>query len=925
MSGAALGAPAASVTTILPEPLVQQYARSLVGKARASAARTLILRAQPVWDGPSAFTVADQQRSVAVHVRACVSPLAVRDAMRSAGADHLLIITDQSDADLGLGILSRCYDQRVVTPSMWEAVKGSFAAREVDPHLARMPWVAEALVACAPVAGWPVAPTAVLTRDHAMRHLTAELLGLQAADLDPSAFLDWSLASRGSAFVGQSATVREGIAAWVEQSIGPVAELALRCSMQGHSLDAVSIGLAADVLWADEPAAGAWPRPTSEVIAARARLEQWTGVRDLGAGVARAFADAARGAAQRMAARRDPAHALVLQRATALFDSLGYAQGAGASTVLPSGYQARLAALARSIRAYVGEAGDWEALAAVESAFGELLRHDQAGQDRTTGIARMAVRLARWLATPESVAPTSLHATVLRQAREDAFVDWAAADVWVGSTDPEVAEAAGALFAAARARRDAHDRQFATLLADATVRGVLPDALVPVESVIARVLQPIAAGGFRLLLIVVDGMSTAVAAEVADEALLAGWYEAVPDADAQRTATLAALPTLTRYSRTSLLTGRLGIGGQSEEKSGFAALTGGQVFHKADLVGDAGQALPGPVLAALRSDASLVAAVLNTVDDTLAKADPGGTDWTLSGIQHLQPLLEEAARAGRTVVLLSDHGHVVERGGPARLIAGAEARWRDPSTGPLDPAHEVALSGSRVLTEGGSIIAAVDEGVRYGTKQAGYHGGASAAEAVIPIIVLSRTPDDLRTVGWVPATPQAPSWWNDQLARPAVAPGPDTSGRARAPAGSRPPAVPGQGMLDLEVPPAPARATPADPADDLVSALLASPIYQSQKARYGARAMSDEAVRGAITLLVAQGGRAHRDTVAAAAGIPIIRWDGAVSTLRRQLNVEGYPVFSIDVDEVTVVLDIPLLRQQFIEGAGVQAVLDART
>ncbi|MBU6244327.1 MAG: BREX-2 system phosphatase PglZ [Actinomycetales bacterium] len=910
------GAATAGATTILPEALVQQYARSLVGKAGSSAARTLILRARPVWDGLDELTVVDQDRSITVHVRACVSPLAVRDAMRTAGSEHLLVITDQSDADLGLGILSHCYDQRVITPSMWEAVKGSFAAREVDPHLARISWAAEALVTCAPASGWPVAPTAVLTRDHALRHLTAELLGLPASDLDPSAILDWSLASRGTALDAQPAAVREGIVNWVGQSIGPVAALSLQCSMQGHSVDAVSIGLAADVLWADDPAVGVPSRPApAEVIAARARLETWTGVRDLDAVVARAFADAARGATQRMASRRDPAHALVMQRATAMFDSLGYPQGAGASTVLPAGYQARLANLARGIREYLASSCGWGQLAAVEAAFADFLRHDLAGPDRSSRIARMAVRLARWLAVPEPDAPTNLHTALLRQAREDAFVDWAAADVWVGSTDPEVAEAAAGLFSAVRARRDVHDAQFATLLADATARGVLPDALVPVESVIATILQPLADAA-RLLIVVVDGMSTAVAAELADETLRAGWYEAVPEADPQRTATLAALPTLTRYSRTSLLTGRLAAGAQAEEKAGFTALTGGQVFHKADLVGDAGQALPGPVLAALRSEVGMVAAVLNTVDDTLAKADPGGTDWTVSSIQHLQPLLDEAARSGRTVVLISDHGHVVERGGQARGIDGAEARWRNPSTGPLDASNEVSLAGPRVLADGGTIIAAVQESVRYGTKQAGYHGGASAAEAVIPIIVLSRNPDDLRAAGWVPAIPQAPSWWHDQLpGLPSHVRSAPAGGTPSGNGGRRAGTPPGQGAFEIDIPVAPVD----EPLASLVEAVLSSPIYQAQRARYGARAISDEVVRGALTLLIAQGGRAHRDTVAAAAGIAQLRWEGAVSNLRRQLNVEGYSVFSIDVDEVTVLLDIPLLRQQFVDGAAAPA------
>jgi hypothetical protein len=35
----------------------------------------------------------------------------------------------------------------------------------------------------------------------------------------------------------------------------------------------------------------------------------------------------------------------------------------------------------------------------------------------------------------------------------------------------------------------------------------------------------------------------------------------------------------------------------------------------------------------------LVAAVLNTVDDTLHHTDPGGTEWKMSSIRHLKPLL----------------------------------------------------------------------------------------------------------------------------------------------------------------------------------------------------------------------------------------------------------------------------------------------
>lgn len=895
---------ATEAVPVAGEPLVRQYATSLVAKAGGpTAASVLLLRAQPVWDGPDVITVRDDYRDVPVRVRACISALAVRDAMmQRADGEYLVVLTDRSDADLGLGILSRCYDQRVVTPSMWEAVKEAFRARHIDSLLARMSWVAEPLVLQAPPAGWPVAPAGVLTRDHALSHLTASLLGMPVGQIDPSGLLTWTLDPTNTAhFVAQPAAVRDGIIEWVWEGVGPVAALALRTTIQGHSVDALTIGLVADVLWGNTT-------QTPQLIAARTRLEQWTGVRDLDPATARALADAARGTAQRMASQRDPSYPGLLARATALFTDVRYPEGAAASTLLPAGYEARLTALAAAIRTYLSTGP--QALPAVEQSFADLLRHAQAPADRATGVARMAVRLARWLASPEGPAPTDLALAAWRQARQDAFVDWAAADVWVGSTAPDVAAAWSELFAAARARRDIHDRQFAALLADATARGVLPDTLVPVESAVSRLFKPMAAAGHRLLLIVIDGMSTAVAAELAEEALSLGWYEVVPEEAPSRTAILAALPTLTRYSRTSLLTGQLTLGGQSEEKAGFAALTGGPVFHKADLVGGAGQALPGTVLTAIRSDAGMCAVVLNTVDDALSKADPGGTDWTITGIQHLPALLDEAGRAGRAVVLLSDHGHVVERGGGSQPVAGAEARWRPADTGPVDPTREVALSGTRVLAPGGSIVAAVDEALRYGSKQAGYHGGASAAEAVIPVIVLSRSPDDLRPAGWVSATPQAPAWWNDPvMATPPAAP-PTTPTRVPAR-----PAAPGQGVLEIDIP-EPAPAPSGHPDEALVEALLASPIYLAQKARYGARAASDDTVRAAVSVLLAQAGRVHRDTLATAAGIPAIRLTTTLAALRRQLNVEGYDVLSVDVDDVTVVLDVPLLRQQFLDEAG---------
>ena len=72
-----------------------------------------------------------------------------------------------------------------------------------------------------------------------------------------------------------------------------------------------------------------------------------------------------------------------------------------------------------------------------------------------------------------------------------------------------------------------------------------------------------------------------------------------------------------------------------------------------------------------------------------------------------------------------------------------------------------------------------------------------------------------------------------------------------------------------------------------------------------------------LRTLLQRGGRAHRDTLATAAGVANVMIDATLAALRRLLNVDSYSVISIDSDGVTVVLDERLLREQFELGGGV--------
>lgn len=100
-------------------------------------------------------------------------------------------------------------------------------------------------------------------------------------------------------------------------------------------------------------------------------------------------------------------------------------------------------------------------------------------------------------------------------------------------------------------------------------------------------------------------------------------------------------------------------------------------------------------------------------------------------------------------------------------------------------------------------------------------------------------------------------------------------------------------------------------SDDLATRLVASDAFAARRGVAGRHPLDDDDIRRIISTLVSHGGRAHRDTLAAGVGVPGQKFNGLLTTLRRMLNVEGYPVIGLDSDQVTVVLDAQLLAEQF--------------
>jgi hypothetical protein len=862
--------------------LAQQWLR------KSGDERVLVVQARPQWAAGSTLDVGGRT----VRVVPCPSPLAMRAALVDAAPDERLVVLTDCDPDaLGTGLLAHCAKLKVFSIEPWDLVRSEFNVTGLDPALVKDGhWLAEALTEQAPAQGWPQVAGTVLTRDHALRSLTAALLGVPAGDLDSAGVLQWSIRSLDVVrYAAQPAEVRRGVGRWLAETAGPAAQWAMACVDAGNGTDAIPLGLVATLLWA-EPGS-----TSSTVTAGRVRMEALIGGTQPSVVDATRWGEAAQAWVERAVDGSD--HQLVarmLGRAEDIARGLQVQKLLVKSDLLPAALTARLHAFADAVRAAL-PAPSPSTLGAAEVALRGLRRHRLATVGGRVGLAEMAVRLLRWLATPEGPAPATLAAAVARQATEDGWVDRAGLDIWAGDPDPYLATAYRMLHAAVDARRAAHDEHFATLLAQATGADSAAGSMLRVEDVRDCVVRPILDAGRRVLLLVVDGMSVAASIELVASATEASWIELTPGGG-PRVGVLAALPTVTQVGRASLLAGRITIGQQGEERAALAAAFGPQarLLHKADLRAGSGASLDPAVIAALDDPSvPLVAAVVNTIDDALDRSDPGVTEWGLRTVRAVRNLLEHAK--DRIVVLLSDHGHVVDRGDEATLRPDPSggARWRaaDPPPGE----GELLFAGPRVALGGGRVVLPWRETLRYAPRKAGYQGGASAAEAVIPLTILTAR-DDSAVSGWAGAPVAAPAWWR----------GPVLGEAAIAPAEDK--------LFEFVTVRALATTTPAG-ASPLVMALRASEVYRARRKLAGRTALPDERVSALLTALVQAGGRARLDSLAADAGIPAHRIGLTVTALRRLLQVEGYPVLDVDPDGQTLVLDERLLRDQFQLGS----------
>jgi hypothetical protein len=887
------------VTVVQPDAIRRKVAAWL--KDDDDRADAIALLAAPEWPGDPVLVIGGTR----LRVVPCPTPLAARAALHDrAESEKLVLLTELTDAELGDGLLAHFSKHTVRGVNAWELVQQMFGGVALDSSLPRVGgWVAAALLDHTPVAGWPAPPGSVLTRDHALRSLAGAVLGLPRDELDISGLLQWTIdVPAQMRFSALASDVANGLVTYLVETAGQAAVPIMAAVRAGHGVDTIAMGLLAGVLW---PRTNGGDVPV-EVAVARTRLEPRFGGIRLTPAQAAAFQDAAEAWVDRTVDSADDRRQglRMLRRAEAIAGEIDIVNRLGSSTLLPSGFAQRLRAFAAAIREVLPAAGLASAngVARAQAALAFVQAH-RAVEPRRLETARMALRLLRWLTTVDGPSPKNLLDAVDRQVRTDGWVDRARLDLFAGDVDPVVAGAYQTLYRAVEDRRGRHDEEFADLLAAATAADVEPGRLLRVEDVLANVVEPIIRAGRRVLLLVMDGMSVAAATEFGEALTRSGaWLELTRDGG-PRTGVLAALPTVTEVSRFSLLSGRIGIGAADAEQVAFTArFPRGVLLHKGDLRAGSGAAVDRDVRAALEdADNPVVAAVINTIDDALDRSDPGTAVWDERTIPAVLDLL--ATAQDRVVVLVSDHGHVVDRGpeAVARHSDSSENRWR-PATTPAGPG-EVAVSGPRVALGHGKVVLPWREEIRYGPRKAGYHGGAAPAEAVIPLLVLTAG-DEEALPGWAAAPIASPEWWREPLAG-ADSPAPAVPVRPRR---SRPVPTPQPEVL-FDLLPATADATPAAPPPALTKALLASERYAQRR---GTRApLPDDRVAALLDALIAGGGRATLEALAAHADVPAHRIHGTVTALRKLLQVEGYPVLTMDPDGETVVLDRSLLIEQF--------------
>ncbi len=844
------------------------------------------------------------------HIYPCQSPLQVRLALQDeAGRQGIkVIVTPLGDQDLGEDVLLRLAKGRLLPIEHWQILRALCQARTVDPRLHKHAWMAAELIDALPAEPAVLAPGGFLDAERAWPLLLARRMGLAVERPDLQELLRWSLDPSQVARLREAPEAfRTATLEWLDGVAGPLATPVLRCALANERPDAVALGLALGVIF-DPEAAG-------HLAKAAGRIERLLGGECPAEPLVQRWHAAALDVVRlRIVEPRERGQ--ILGRADEILAEVQAAAFAHVSDVSPLGWIQRLQRVAAGLEVVLASP-EGSRMAPLGVLHERALRHDRARQEqRQRARLDMALRLVRWLqSAPERAIDEagSLADAAARYLAQESYVDWARRTLRGGEPVAELAKVYSLLLRQVSLVRERQNRRFAELLRDWTAAGSNAPDVIPVEQIIDRVLVPIART-HPVLLLVVDGMSAAVARELIEDIAQREWMPIVPESERREGVGISVLPSVTEVSRTSLLCGKRRQGASADESTGFASHPAlghlGRadappiLFHKVALQqGEQADLSPEVRQEIGSANRRVVGVVINAVDDHLLKGEQLDVRWTRDEIKVLPTLLHEARDAGRIIVMVADHGHVLEAGTEFREHSDGE-RWRR-EDGPVAEG-EIAIHGERVeMPKDRRLIAPWSERVRYGMKKNGYHGGVTPQEMIVPVIVLA--PEGSLPSGWTENPPVLPDWWEG---RPAPRPR-ETGSKVPTPAVSRP------GLLfDLD------HAGTKSPRDENVAAgqpaapswipaLLASAVFDQQKRMAGRALPSPEEMTRFCLALDVHGGKLTVTALARHTEQSSLRMRPLLAVMQRILNVDGFAVLTRDEASDTVELNRELLQRQF--------------
>jgi len=235
-------------------------------------------------------------------------------------------------------------------------------------------------------AGYPPVAGGLLDLETAWRCVLETSLDLSSGRRDAVTLLQWSMARDSVERFGKLPdAARSDAREWIAQSAGPVGDLIMACVASGNGLDAFPVGLVCGVVFAQVQG------PQPDLGAAAVRLERFTGDRRIRPGPEEGWrwAETAAWVARNT---EDPACVRpFLDRADGLLQELHLVGYAGLSDVLPSGFEARLAAYAKALSVFLTDRSE-RTLSDVECRVSSALGHDH-GHSSTARNERVQIRL----------------------------------------------------------------------------------------------------------------------------------------------------------------------------------------------------------------------------------------------------------------------------------------------------------------------------------------------------------------------------------------------------------------------------------------------------------------------------------------------------------------------------------------------------